>query len=192
MVIEIHDSLHLLGRFEKRDDRYRVTGQDQSVSAFEDRVQNCLIGLHRTCRVEFECLLAVSRSNLVVSLDLSAGVEVTVDINIYGSESSAERAGEQLADAGLFLQEPLWKRSDVIYRNPQSLDLAQFEGSNVDIEPTVPWLSSVTGSASNAKPASHTLDQERPAYKDVIDNYAEHAELVQADVNERIRTSLLK
>lgn len=118
--------------------------------------------------------------------------EVKFDVIIYGSEKHAEQVNEQLTSGSLFLQRPQRKKDDFPYHTPQSWDLAAFDCTDIDFSITVPWLYPALKGFQQARDVLEPFHRGRPEVTEFIDHHAEHRELVQADVDDRIKTPLLK
>lgn len=71
--------------------------------------------------VEFDAVYSMCDFN-----SSGKSLELSVDINIYGTQDKAKLLADELSSAKFFLQDALWMRNDLRYENPQSLLQATF------------------------------------------------------------------
>lgn len=107
---------------------------------------------------------------------------------IYGPQSISDSLAKELSRFRLFLQHPTPIASHIVYKNPQYLSMAQSSFANGAI---LPPITNEIIEPNNDQTVE--LDcNEFTDLLDVVDHLPRHQQLREADVDQRIKTPLLR
>jgi hypothetical protein len=115
--------------------------------------------------------------------------DYAISILIYGHRSVGKSLAKTLSRYHLFLQHPMVMPVDVVYENPQYLSMVGSSFANGAVLPPI--------SAESLKDDADRSDERLDEYDSVdlattLDNLPKHHCLPQADIDPRIRTTLLR
>lgn len=148
----------------------------------------------RTEHIELQAFLELGQWSALYNAWRSHSRATTfeTEINIYAPQSNAYRIGKSLAQAGIFLQRPIFNPTDCPYHNPQTIELPGFIP---DVQGAEPEQGRQTDNLNNAQAAAAPRSRRRP--QEVLDsvlNSLTHNEIqhdLRAHDNRTLKTELM-
>jgi hypothetical protein len=140
--------------------------------------------LHKNFNVSLQGILLPEQLSVTDDSPLT-----TVWANIYGNRTIANDVGDALSAYSYFLQDPYWIPHHVSYENPQYLELPEPEFSHEGLDGHI--AESLRNTESRSQPKTYINDYGID-FDRVLDDFARHEYLIQATVDDRISTQMLR
>lgn len=139
-------------------------------------------------RQEFQQKFAAANISLVISV---SNISCTMAIILCGSSSVAESLARELSKYHLLLQHPNPRSIGIEYANPQYLTIAGARLLNGAILPPIP-LESFDQETDQPSGVDQSEPEDEVDLRDIMNNLPQPSYLVEADIDGRIKTELLR